>query len=194
VFLTSPDHPSGTDRVAEVASASQYRGYDTILNVQGDEPYVSDTAARAAVGLVADGGFDIATAACQGDTHDLESPDVVKVIVSDDRRALFFSRAPIPWLRDPEDESTRTPLIRRHIGLYAYTRRALLRWVALPVHPMERVERLEQLRPLMAGERIGVVDIPGRPLPGIDTEADLAFANEHWKTFNTGTLESRVSR
>jgi len=85
------------------------------------------------------------------DAQILDEPGAVKVVCGDDGRAMYFSRAPIPFLRDPEDRAARDPLIRLHLGIYAYTRPALAAWVALPAHPLELSERLEQLRPLAAG-------------------------------------------
>ena len=89
----------------------------------------------------------------------LDNPAVVKVVCSDDGRALYFSRAPIPFLRDAGDRSTRDALVRQHLGVYAYTRGALAAWVSLPPHPLEISEQLEQLRPLAAGMRIGVRNV-----------------------------------
>jgi 3-deoxy-manno-octulosonate cytidylyltransferase (CMP-KDO synthetase) len=110
-------------------------------------------------------------------------PDVVKVVAADDGTAMYFSRAPIPFLRDDRDVAARDARVLHHVGVYAYTPAALVRWVALPPHPLEQVERLEQLRPLAAGIRIGVGVIDGPLRGGIDTEADLAQANTDWMTF-----------
>ncbi|HJU90360.1 MAG TPA: hypothetical protein VJ672_13265, partial [Gemmatimonadaceae bacterium] len=100
-----------------------------------------------------------------------------------DGRALYFSRAGIPHLRDGADAALHAGTVRQHIGVYAYTRDALARWVALAPHALERVERLEQLRPLAAGMPIGVVTIDGPAPGGIDTEDDLARANARWPDF-----------
>lgn len=178
--LTSDAHPSGTDRVAEVARQAQYASYDAFLNVQGDEPFVAESAVRGATELVTSGRFPLGTAAAVATDEILGLPDVVKVVTADDGRALYFSRAPIPWLRDHADAALRTPLIRQHIGVYAYTRAALAAWVALPQHPLERIERLEQLRPLAAGLAMGVATVSGLPAGGVDTEEDLARANARW--------------
>ena len=186
--MTSSSHPSGTDRVAEVADLARFREFDTIVNVQGDEPFVSEAAIRGALALVSPPGrrFPIATAAVDGSEADLVAPDVVKVVTASDNKALYFSRAPIPWLRSAEDSAKRTALIRRHIGVYVYAREALKVWVALPEHPLENVERLEQLRPLAAGMSIGVARVNEKTFRGIDTEDDLVFANEHWEAFTSG--------
>jgi 3-deoxy-manno-octulosonate cytidylyltransferase (CMP-KDO synthetase) len=181
--LTRSNHPSGTDRVAEVAAADEFRSYDVVVNIQGDEPFASADAIRAATAVVASGRFPLGTVACPAPTAALEQPDVVKVVTDDAGRALYFSRAAIPHLRDAEsadDRATREALVRRHVGIYAYTRDALARWVALPPHPLELVERLEQLRPLAHGIAMGVADIAHAPEPGIDTEDDLARANAAW--------------
>jgi 3-deoxy-manno-octulosonate cytidylyltransferase (CMP-KDO synthetase) len=183
--LTNPDHLSGTDRVAEVARRPEYAAYDIIVNVQGDEPFLGADAVRGAVAQVAAGGVEIGTTAVRGGVSILNRPEAVKVVTDDAGRALYFSRAPIPWLRDECDAALRDPLIRLHLGVYAYTRAALAAWVALPPHPLELAERLEQLRPLAAGRAIGVAvttEVP--PMGGIDTEDDLMRANDLWLEFS----------
>ena len=182
--LTSPDHPSGTDRVAEVAKGAAFRDFDAILNVQGDEPFVSGPAVRGALQQVTTAGHPLGTAAVIADASVLMQSDVVKVVTGDDGAALYFSRAPIPHLRDPADAAERDTRLLHHVGVYAYTPDSLARWVALPTHALERIERLEQLRPLAAGMRMGVAVVAGSPHGGIDTEEDLERANRHWPTFN----------
>ncbi len=186
--LTEPDHPSGTDRVAEVVSRPEFRAFDSILNVQGDEPFVSADALRGAVELIESSRFPLATAAAPARPEILALPDVVKVVRADDGRAMYFSRAPIPYLRDEVDSNLLPELVLQHLGIYAYTRDALARWVALPPHPLERVERLEQLRPLMAGIPMGVARLeePTEHVRGIDTEEDLEQANERWSHLTAG--------
>lgn len=186
--LTSSDHPSGTDRVAEVAARREFREFDTMLNVQGDEPFISTDAVRGALRMVGE-SFDIGTAAVPASLAILTEPSVVKVVTADNGRALYFSRAPIPFLRerkDMDDEKLLRDRTYQHIGVYAYTRDALKNWVALPPHPLERIERLEQLRPLAAGWAIGVavIDTVGPLRRGIDTETDLARANSEWTIFS----------
>ncbi len=178
--LTRDDHPSGTDRVAEVAAHPAYRRFDAVVNVQGDEPFVSRAVVAGAAALVMSGAFPLGTVACATGADALGRPDVVKVVVGDGGRALYFSRAPVPWLREPDDAAERDALVRRHVGVYAYAREALARWVALPVHPLERVERLEQLRPLAHGLAIGVATVDEAPAPGVDTEDDLRAAEGAW--------------
>ncbi|HYV99310.1 MAG TPA: 3-deoxy-manno-octulosonate cytidylyltransferase [Gemmatimonadaceae bacterium] len=180
VVITSAAHPSGTDRVAEVSAMRAYAAHDIVVNVQGDEPYIPHAAVEGAAELVEHGGFEMATAAAPDDDAILASPDVVKVVTDDARRALYFSRAPIPFLRDRSDAAVRAALVRRHIGVYAYRRATLARLVALPPHPLEISERLEQLRALAAGIAIGVAHVPRLAEGGIDTEEDLALANARW--------------
>lgn len=178
--LTRADHPSGTDRVAEVAGRPEFARYRVVVNVQGDEPFVSKEAVTEATKLVASGRFSLGTAASPADPSVLGRPDVVKVVCADDDRALYFSRAPIPFLRDQADASALQSLVRQHIGVYAYTREALAEWVALAPHPLELVERLEQLRPLAHGLAIGVARVQAAGGGGIDTEDDLQRAQAHF--------------
>ena len=187
--LTGTEHQSGTDRIAEVAARAEFGGYDAIVNIQGDEPFASAEVVRAAATLVTSGRFPLGTVACPAAPDELARPDSVKVVAADDGRALYFSRAPIPFLRDTGDDGERArrdALVRRHIGIYAYTREALARWVALPPHPLELIERLEQLRPLASGAAMGVAVVAQAPPPGIDTEADLARAEAFWPEWVAG--------
>lgn len=184
--LTSPDHGSGTDRVAEVAARPAFAGYDVILNVQGDEPFVASEALRGTVQMVATHGFPLGTAAVAVGPEALANPHMVKVVTADDGRAMYFSRAPIPFLREREDAPLLRERIWLHVGIYAYAPDALERWVGLPQHPLERIERLEQLRPLAAGLAMGVTRLARAGPGGIDTEDDLIRANADWTTLNPG--------
>ena len=186
VVLTRADHQSGTDRVAEVAERSEFRRYECILNIQGDEPFISPEALVGAAKIIVSGAFLLGTAAAPAAPEVLGIPSIVKVVTADDGRALYFSRAPIPYLRDPDDASILSGRVHQHIGVYAYQRDALARWVSLPVHPLERIERLEQLRPLAAGIGIGVAIVNEPPRGGIDTEDDLARANSDWTALIPG--------
>jgi 3-deoxy-manno-octulosonate cytidylyltransferase (CMP-KDO synthetase) len=181
--LTRSDHPTGTDRVAEVVGHREYAGFDAILNVQGDEPFVSAAAARGALAQIGQHAFALGTAAARATRAIMSSPDAVKVVAADDGAAMYFSRAPIPFLRDDADADALHGRVLHHVGVYAYTPAALARWVALPPHPLERVERLEQLRPLAAGMRMGVGIVDDAPRGGIDTQADLDRANADWSSF-----------
>ena len=172
--LTSPDHQSGTDRVSEVVANKQFTGFDIVMNVQGDEPLVALEALRGAVARV-QGGDPIGTAAGFLDPALARDPNRVKVVVDARGRAVYFSRAPIPFDR----EGTGEVVYHQHVGVYAYTRDALERWVRLPPVPAERWERLEQLRPLLAGIPIGVALFAAAAAPGVDTADDLRHAELH---------------
>ena len=182
-IMTSAEHPSGTDRVAEVAASAAFTGFDAIINVQGDEPFVSGAAVRGALLQVTQRKHQLGTAAVVASPEVLGHPDAVKVVTDDAGAAMYFSRAAIPYLRDAADAAERDARVLHHVGVYAYTPASLARWVALPTHPLERIERLEQLRPLAAGLRMGVAVVQGPVRPGIDTEADLDRANRDWPSF-----------
>jgi 3-deoxy-manno-octulosonate cytidylyltransferase (CMP-KDO synthetase) len=166
--LTSTDHQSGTERVAEVVGNKSFSAFDVVLNVQGDEPLVAPAALHGAVSRVR-GGDPIGTAAGDLDATLAGDPNRVKVVTDSYGRALYFSRAPIPFDRD----GTGAVTYHQHVGVYAYTRAALERWVRLTPVPEERWERLEQLRPLRHGMAIGVALFAGPAAPGVDTADDL---------------------
>lgn len=180
VVMTSITCDSGTDRVAEVARKPEFSDFDVFINVQGDEPFMSGSAVSAAKEMVTSRGFEVGTAAARAPASILSQPAMVKVVVGDDGRALYFSRAPIPYLRDRTDHEELDARALQHLGVYVYTRAALERWVALPPHPLEKIERLEQLRPLAAGVTFGVAILDEVAQAGIDTEDDLASANARW--------------
>jgi 3-deoxy-manno-octulosonate cytidylyltransferase (CMP-KDO synthetase) len=182
---TAVGHASGTDRIAEAVRAAFDGEFDAILNVQGDEPFVSGAAVRGALAQVTGFGFALGTAATRAPRAVLANPDTVKVVAADDGAAMYFSRAAIPFLRDAADSTELDGQVLHHVGVYAYTPEALAHWVFLPPHPLERIERLEQLRPLAAGMRMGVAVVDGPLRGGIDTEADLERANREWMTFTT---------
>jgi 3-deoxy-manno-octulosonate cytidylyltransferase (CMP-KDO synthetase) len=178
--LTDSGHPSGTDRVAEVAARAEYRGFDIVVNVQGDEPFLAREALAGALGRI-ERGDDVGTASAPLAAELAEDRSLVKVVTDAAGRALYFSRAAIPFRRDPRDSAD--GLYRQHLGLYAYTRAALARWVAAPPSPAELAERLEQLRALHLGLTIGVAALSEPALPGIDTGDDLRRAEAHWHAF-----------
>ena len=186
VAMTSPECASGTARVAEVAASPAFSGFEAFVNVQGDEPFISAGFIRAAADVVRSGRFTLGTVAATATAEIFDTPSIVKVVTALDGRALYFSRAPIPYLRDTADAALRRPLTLQHIGVYSYTREALAQWVALPPHPLEDIERLEQLRPLAHGMSIGVAVIDERAECGIDTEDDLRIANARWRSFADG--------
>lgn len=190
VEMTRTDHPSGTDRVAEVARLPAYAGYPYIVNVQGDEPLLKEAHLRSAIELVREGGWDVGTCATPLlDDEARKDPSVVKVARAASGRALYFSRAPIPYKRDDRpsrDDLGREPFLR-HIGIYAYTRSALEDWVAFAPSPLERLEFLEQLRPIEAGLRIGVA-VVGAADPGVDTPADVLRMEQKLSQMGVTTL------
>jgi 3-deoxy-manno-octulosonate cytidylyltransferase (CMP-KDO synthetase) len=186
VIMTAASHSSGTERVAEVARLPEFATYDAVINVQGDEPFVSRQALLGAARMVTDGGYAVGTVAVPATPDILGNANVVKVVAAPDGRAMYFSRAAIPFLRNRDDAELQRAYIWQHIGVYAYEWSALMRWVDLPESPLERIERLEQLRPLGAGISIGVALIDEPVRPGIDTEEDLARANRDWTAFTTG--------
>ncbi|HVH09341.1 MAG TPA: 3-deoxy-manno-octulosonate cytidylyltransferase [Gemmatimonadales bacterium] len=170
--LTSAAHQSGTERVSEVVADKAFRHFELILNVQGDEPLVALDALRGALERVR-AGDPIGTAAGALDPALADDPARVKVVVDARGRALYFSRAPIPFDRD----GSGAVVYRQHVGVYAYTREALGAWVRLPPVPVEQWERLEQLRPLFYGMPIGVADVVGPVAPGVDTADDLRYVD-----------------
>ncbi|MDP3909736.1 MAG: 3-deoxy-manno-octulosonate cytidylyltransferase [Gemmatimonadales bacterium] len=172
--LTSTEHQSGTERVAEVIAQTAFRDFASIVNIQGDEPFVAPAAVRGALACL-ERGDPLGTAAGSLDPALAGDPSRVKVVVNARGHAVYFSRAPIPFDRD----RTGDVVYHQHVGVYAYTRDALERWVRLPPVSEERWERLEQLRPLLHGMPMGVTLFPEAPAPGIDTPADLAWAEAH---------------
>lgn len=177
--LTSEAHGSGTERVAEVAGLPPFQGYDVIVNVQGDEPFLAEEQVAGAVAMVQD-GWDIGTVAAPvGSLEAFRDPSVVKVVRNDRGGALYFSRASIPHVRgrEPGPDELASDRWLRHIGVYAFTPDALRRWVAMPEGRLEALERLEQLRPLAAGLGVGVAVVADAE-GGIDTLEDARRAGE----------------
>ncbi|NMG34794.1 3-deoxy-manno-octulosonate cytidylyltransferase [Azoarcus sp. TTM-91] len=178
-IMTRADHPSGTDRLAEVAVRLGWADGDIVVNVQGDEPLIApELIASVARALAADAGASIATAAHPlEDVAEVFNPNVVKVVCDARGRALYFSRAPIPWARDAwsADRSELPPALPmlRHVGLYAYRVGFLKQYAQLAPSPLEQWEALEQLRALWHGHGIGVVVLEEAPAAGVDTAEDL---------------------
>jgi 3-deoxy-manno-octulosonate cytidylyltransferase (CMP-KDO synthetase) len=182
--LTRPDHPSGSDRIFEAVETLDPEGrHDAVINLQGDLPTIAPEVIRAVLAPLADAAVDIATVAAPiTEPAERSDPNVVKAAVDFGAcpgprsgggriaRALYFSRAPVPW-----DGGDATRPLYHHIGIYAFRRQALRRFVALPPTALEARERLEQLRALQAGMRIDVALVDTIPL-GVDTPADLARA------------------
>lgn len=176
VKLTSPDHPSGTDRVWEVAAGEADAEY--IFNIQGDEPLMNPMYLEEALGFLKNHheSVDIITLMAPVQTvREREDPNVVKVVTAQHHQALYFSRAAIPFVRDAQSPADKLRGCQRHIGVYGFRRDVLERFVQLPVSPLEQLEKLEQLRALEAGMRIYAISVPEVPI-GVDTPADLALA------------------
>lgn len=177
--MTSPDHASGTDRLAEVAEILGCAEDDILVNVQGDEPMIPPALIRdCALALTVHEAAAIATLAHPvHDEADFRNPNVVKVVTDKEGYALYFSRAPIPWPRDAFAAGQSVPQdmpILRHIGLYAYRASFLGAFGSLAPAPLERFEMLEQLRALWHGYRIAVAVAAEPPGLGVDTPEDLA--------------------
>jgi len=177
--MTRGDHPTGTDRLAEVVAQLGWGSDTLVVNVQGDEPLIEPAVIAQTARQLAASGADIATVAHPiVDAAEFFNPNVVKVVCRADGDAAYFSRAPIPYARDhfaregggetlPED----LPALR-HVGLYAYRASFLKAYSGLAMAPSERFESLEQLRALWHGYRISVTLIDGAPAPGVDTPED----------------------
>jgi 3-deoxy-manno-octulosonate cytidylyltransferase (CMP-KDO synthetase) len=176
VAMTARRHVSGTDRIAEVAAARGWADADIVVNVQGDEPLIPPAVIdQVAQLLAAHAGAHLATLAAKIDQpNDLNDPNTVKLACDAAGRALYFSRAPIPWNRDAP--GTLTPATLRHIGIYAYRVAALRRLAELPPGRLEQIEKLEQLRALENGMEIRVALAVERPLADVNTAADLQRA------------------
>lgn len=186
--LTDAAHPSGTDRVAEVAALDGFSSAEIVVNLQGDEPLMEAEPVAAAVEEVR-AGRPVGTCATPiREPADLRDPAVVKVVRRSDGSALYFSRAPIPFRRDGEmdgDFLQREPALR-HLGVYAYRRDALFDWVGLPPSRLEEIERLEQLRALEAGMCIGVAVVT-RAEGGVDTPADARRIEQRMRELGLGS-------
>jgi 3-deoxy-manno-octulosonate cytidylyltransferase (CMP-KDO synthetase) len=171
--MTAPNHPSGTDRIAEVASLC---ACDAVVNIQGDEPLIDPDVIDVVAGAL--GQTEMSTAAALIESiEEYENPNVVKVVVNAANRALYFSRRAIPYLREAASGSASEQLAAfpflKHIGIYGYRRATLLRLVRFPVSALERAESLEQLRALENGIEIAVVQVHYDSV-GVDAPADVA--------------------
>lgn len=183
--MTDPDLPSGTDRTA-AALGILGESWDCVLNIQGDEPAMHPETVGAVVALMRDQpDLPMGTAACPfAHADELFNPNAVKVVVDDRKRALYFSRSPIPYLRNsqvfeadfrPWMKPEQLSAFRRHLGLYAYRPDTLKAFTRLAPHPLEQFEMLEQLRALAAGIPIGVAETPFLSL-GVDVPGDVPAA------------------
>ena len=166
-MLTATDHPTGTDRLAEVAEA--FQSVDLVINVQGDEPLIPPQAIDALAAAFTDRpDLQMATLISELEDADAENPAAVKVVASLDGHALYFSRSLIPYPRNPGSQCR----YYKHIGVYAYRRDFLLQYAKLPPTPLEQTESLEQLRALEHGFRIRLIETEFRSI-GVDTPEDL---------------------
>lgn len=178
--MTQKEHESGTDRLAEVASFFNWHDDTIVVNLQGDEPLIpASIVSFTAQTLATAPDAGMATLGCPITSFDdVQNPNCVKLVRSNTGKALYFSRAPIPFARDgfvmPEKDS---PWLR-HIGMYAYTVQTLRTLSTLPVSQLENIEKLEQLRALQYGIDIQVAKIDSAPAHGVDTEADLQRVRE----------------
>ena len=177
VFMTDPGHPSGTDRIAEVARLIELSDNDVVVNIQGDQPLLDPQPAVEIVRMLLDvPEVAMTTPACPLEAREALNPNRVKVVVDNNWKALYFSRALIPYYRD-SDTGEDLPggsghYYLRHLGLYAYRQNFLQTFVTLPPGQLEQIERLEQLRALENGYSIGVVKVAEAPLE-VDTPEDL---------------------
>lgn len=177
--LTRVDHPSGSDRLAEACDLLGLDNDQVVVNVQGDEPLMDPALVIAVADLLAQSSAASMSTAAHPieDPAEFLNPNVVKVVLDADHRALYFSRAPIPWWRDglgQEPGAMPNPKPLRHIGIYGYRVGFLRKFPTLSQAPLERIEALEQLRALWHGHSIAVHITPHPPGPGVDTPEDLA--------------------
>ena len=186
VCMTRSDHPSGTDRIAEVARTLALPEDAVVVNLQGDEPLIDPRLLAACAAQISDA---VPMATCAHPLHeaaDAFNPNVVKVVLDKSGRALYFSRATIPWHRDGFAQSTQqlpagyVPL--RHIGLYAYSNAFLQTYPTLDASPLEAIEALEQLRVLWHGYAIAVHVTDSAPAAGVDTPDDLLRVQAHYRS------------
>jgi 3-deoxy-manno-octulosonate cytidylyltransferase (CMP-KDO synthetase) len=179
-LLTRSDHATGSDRLAEACTLLGLDGDAAVVNVQGDEPLIDPGLIDACAALLGERRDCVMSTAAHAidSAAELDNPNVVKVVLDAAGRALYFSRAPIPWARDARASGCSAlasePAPLRHIGIYGYHAGFLRRFPSLPPSPLEAVEALEQLRVLWHGERIAVHVSDSRPGPGVDTPEDLA--------------------
>ncbi|HPO89926.1 MAG TPA: 3-deoxy-manno-octulosonate cytidylyltransferase [Victivallales bacterium] len=184
--MTSPEHPSGTDRVKE-AMDKFMPDCDAVINLQGDEPFVPvELLEEIAKRLEISSDEEIVTVAVRAKREEISgNPNIVKVVVDSNMRALYFSRASIPYLREGGQECG----VFRHWGIYAFRKKAINRFVSLPESPLEKCEKLEQLRALENGMNIFVI-ITSHSSIGIDTQQDLREAEK----FLIGSTTSNLKR
>jgi len=183
VEMTSPDHPSGSDRIAEIAERNSC---DAVVNIQGDEPLIDPAVIDAVAHALSENEMSTAATPIR-DPAEYENPNAVKVVVNVSGHALYFSRRTIPFLRDAANRSVAEQLAAfpflKHLGIYGYRRETLLRLVKFPQSPLEQAEKLEQLRALENGIQIAVVRVNYDSI-GVDMPEDVARVEEILKNQN----------
>lgn len=174
VCMTREDHASGTDRLAEVVVTERFADEQIVVNLQGDEPLMPPGLLQQVADLLGNEPRASIATLCTPITEpdELQNPNVVKVVTEYNGRALYFSRAPIPFDREGQIDQLQM-VAQRHLGLYAYRAGFLKRYNTLPASPLERLEHLEQLRALQAGDWIQLAQAACLPGPGVDTIDDL---------------------
>ena len=188
--MTRADHPSGTDRIAEVVAQQGWPDDTIVVNVQGDEPLIPPKLISAVAKHLYEHPECAIATACHPihDEASFKNPNIVKTVLDKDGNALYFSRAPIPYPRDAFAGKTALPdnlQVLRHIGIYAYRAGFLRAYGQLAPTAIEQIESLEQLRALWHGYKIGVSITQDAPPSGVDTEADLILARELFETRNS---------
>lgn len=184
--MTRPDHETGTDRLAE-ANASI--GADIVVNVQGDEPFIDPhSIEKALVPFQQNDGPDMTTLATRfSNQTDIANPNFPKVVLNNRSEAIYFSRSVVPFPRDQRPDHPSDYPFLKHIGLYAYRQQVLKSLASLPAVPLEMTEKLEQLRALYYGFRIGVVEVESTGL-SVDTPEDLEAANQYYRLKESGKV------
>jgi 3-deoxy-manno-octulosonate cytidylyltransferase (CMP-KDO synthetase) len=181
VEMTRPEHPSGSDRIAEVVERT---ACDAVVNIQGDEPLIEPSVIDAVAGALAQNEMSTAASRIKNPAE-LDNPNVVKVVVNAAGRALYFSRRTIPYLREAASGSKSEQLAAfaflKHLGIYGYRRETLLRLVKYPVSPLENAEKLEQLRALENGIPIAVVQVNYDSV-GVDAPEDVEWVERYLNT------------
>ncbi len=179
--ITSSDHPSGTDRIAEAARLMEVEPDETVINIQGDQPLMDEETVEAVLEALKNSTDSaMATAACPMTVREARDPNRVKVVVDRRGRAIYFSRSVIPFDRDGILDPGKMPYLR-HLGIYAFRMDFLQRFVNMPVGRLEGIEKLEQLRVLENGYRIAVATVSKAPLD-VDTLDDLERIRKIFKT------------
>ena len=190
--MTRADHPSGTDRIAEVVAQHNWGDETIIVNVQGDEPLIPPSLILAVAQHLHDHPECVMATACHpiNDEASMRNPNIVKTVLDKAGNAMYFSRAPIPYPRDAFANNTPLPAnlsVLRHIGIYAYRAKFLRAYSQLAPADIEQIESLEQLRVLFHGYKIGVTITQDAPPSGVDTEADLLIARDKFTAAQLST-------